>query len=333
MIDTLKSIHFHTSSTVDPAWSISIGSIGQHDLKTLCTALMLDGCTLPPDLSIEDYLLILLVLLSAINTLQFSLGPLTSVSISVRGKAISFCRQTPAHNSLDQRPTTLAAQSLTTTQSATTSPYIPFTTDRDYNHLRNRLIESLLVWQKSFAARGMQVPDTAKVPLLKTESVMTLLHLARLLLDGGPALYVVPSLAGYTAEPYEALAPSVPRPCSPHKIGILFSDEAVQIAIKVLESVEDAQSTLSTHDNSAGQTTVLSPMWFPFALFYGALVLWGRLEEEEQTLAAAKKRKSSNRPFLASRRILQGFYNALKAIEQDWDCAIRMAEIVRTLIK
>lgn len=146
-------------------------------------------------------------------------------------------------------------------------------------------------------------------------------------------MYVVPSLAGYTVEPYEALAPSVPRPCSPHKIGILFSDEAVQTAIKLLESVEDAQSTLGTRDGTAEQNTLVSPMWFPFALFYGALVLWGRLEEEEQMLAAAKTRRSSNLPLLASRRILQGFYAALKAIEQDWDCVIRMAEVVKTLIK
>ena len=328
MVDTLKSIHFHTSSTVDPNWSTGVGENGQHDLKTLCTALMLEGRTLPPNLSLEDYLLVLLVLLTTINILQCSLGPLTTAAISVRQQSIIVSGPTPSvlPNPLDQRTTPLSPE---TTQS---NPHVPFTTDREYNNLRARLSDSLVTWQKSFATRDPRPLDTVQDPLSETCSMMTLLYLARILLDGGPAMYVVPSLAGYTAEPYETLPSSVPRPCSPHKIGISFSDEAVQAAVKILESVEEAQNGSSVADDAATQDAAVCPMWYPLALFYGALVVWGRLEEDEEHAKIARK-ISSNRPLIATRRTLRGFYTALRAIEHDWDCASHMATVVKSLFK
>ncbi|KAK5045146.1 hypothetical protein LTR84_009479 [Exophiala bonariae] len=327
MVDTLKSIHLYTSSTVDPIWSTGLGEKGQHDLKTLCNALMLEGRILPPKLSDEDYLLILLVLLSTINTLQCSLGPLTSAasSIRLRSTRISGQDQHELHDALGQGMTTQAPNA------TPPNPHVPFTTDRDYNDLKVRLSNSLTMWQTSFAARATQTLGTAKDAPPQTYSMMALLHLARILLEGGPAMYVVPSLAGYTAEPYETLPASVLRPCSPHKIGIFFSDDAVQSAVKILEAVEDAQNTLSEADSASKPGVTVCPMWYPLALFYGALVLWGRLEEEG--LATATTRRSSNRPLFSSRRILQGFHTALKAIEQDWDCARHMAAIVKSLIR
>lgn len=332
MVDTLKSIHFHTSSTMDSIWSTAIGRDGQHDLKTLCTALMIEGRNLPRDLSAEDHLLVLLVLLSTVNTLQCSLGPLTSSALSFRQRASRLSRQSVLQSSFGERTTTPTRGSLHTIRHSeiiSFNPHTPFTTDRDYRHMRVLLSQSLTTWQKSFESCDIRQPDPANANLPETHSLMTLLYLARLLLDGGSAMYMLPSLAGYTTEPYETLPLSFSRPCAPHKIGIRLDDEVVQSAIGILDSVEAGQRTMNIAEVAAGQSAAVSPMWYPLALFYGALVVWGKVEEDQMEGV----RSSSGRPFLVSRRILHAFHQELKTIEQDWECAGQMAEIVNALIK
>jgi hypothetical protein len=158
--------------------------------------------------------------------------------------------------------------------------------------------------------------------------MMALLYLTKLLLHGGPAVVVLPSLAGYTAEPYETLPPNIARPCVPHKIGIRLSDETLQAAVEILESVESTLNSSPTTENVLELSKPVSPIWYPLALFHGALVLWARLEEER----TERPRRPNNHQISTSRRFLQGFHTALKAIEGDWDCAGHMAETVKALI-
>ncbi len=75
IVDTLRSIHLHAPSTVDPTWSAKMGKNAQYDLRELCDGLILAGHSLPSDLAVNDYLLVLFDMVSTINTLLSSLGP------------------------------------------------------------------------------------------------------------------------------------------------------------------------------------------------------------------------------------------------------------------
>lgn len=309
---------------VDPRWSTSVGIDCQYDLKTMTESLILEERPLPPTLSADDHLLILLVLLSSVNTFLRALGPFTSGALFVRQEAGTLSQQMALQQSISSKPTRSHSTMASKTSYAATpaNPYVPFTTDRDYSRLSHQLLKAMTMWEKSF-----QLGDRlqAEISHSEAQSMRCLLHLSRLLLACGPAVYVVPSLAGYTAEPYEALPPLVPRPCAPRQIGIHFGDEAFQKAIEILE-VCGSTETGSLGSANIGVPHMVSPIWYPLALFYGALVVWAKMEDEaDQGL--------SRSALLSSRRILHDFYQALKSIETDWECAGRMAEIIQGVIR
>ena len=89
---------------------------------------------------------------------------------------------------------------------------------------------------------------------------------------------------------------------------ILFNDAAVQVAVEMLESVEaDYKSRGSP---AAIRPRRCHPPWYPLTVFYGALVVWGRVREEEV-------RFRSSHILLPLRRLLPSFQTALENLKED----------------
>ena len=158
--------------------------------------------------------------------------------------------------------------------------------------------------------------------MVSASTILPLLHFSRLLLEVGPVFCVVPSLAGYVSEEHETLPSSIPRPCTPHSIDIRFSEDAVQIAMEILEAVEADNTSRASPGRSEQRR--LCPMWYPLAIFYAALVVWGRMREDE-----AKNRLSHT--LLPSRRVLRMFQAELEQFKDGWGCASKMAIVLNTL--
>ncbi|KAK5026257.1 hypothetical protein LTS07_007782 [Exophiala sideris] len=298
MVDTVRSIHFRAASTVDPAWSPKLFH-GPYDLKALSNSLMLDGASLPPGLSFDDHLLILFDQLSTINTLLCSLGPLTSSASSIRQMAAS-----------------RTAKVAEVSKPSTSAP-----SNRDYNNIRNKLVQALCIWEDSFRASGQCNQTGTQTDF---HAIFTLLYFAKLLLEAGPGIYIIPSLAGYVSEPLESLPPTVPRPYAPHAIGFRISDKVVQYAVGILESAERRQSLLTT-SGGISRSAELAPVWYPIALLYGALAIWSRREYDREG-------GPHSNILIPADRLLQSFHVALKMVESTWDCAGHMASIIEQLM-
>lgn len=321
-IDIIRSIHFHRPSTVDPGWLIKAGTNGTHNLSVICEKLIQDKCRLPLDLTTDEYLLLLMCLLSAINTLLCSLGPLTSSIGSIRAKAKKLFHE---HVTTPRRPeeqhTRKDTEELMKSRSMTLeyNLHIPLTSDREYNVLKYSLEQSLEVWQLSSQNREATSDATEVVT---GRSFLPLFEFAKLLLESGPAIYLVPSLAGYNFHTPSTLASHLTQPCPPHRIGIHFSDRSVQLAIAILEHIEEKNEGF---ERFASKPHRLSPMWYPLILFYGGLVIWSRAADDSQG-------KHRGHLVISPRKLLHDFLAQQEKLKKEWSCAKQMAQVMKNLI-
>ena len=76
---------------------------------------------------------------------------------------------------------------------------------------------------------------------------------------------------------------------------------------------------------AADQPRHCHPLWHPVAVFYSALVIWGRVREDEA-------RSRSSHILLPLRRLLYSFQSELESLKEDWRCAGQMAEVIAKLI-
>lgn len=276
---------------------------------------------LPSNLSTDEYILILVSILADINTLSSSIGPLTSECFSIRDHARKLVDQKFENRSPDRLE---SSSNLSTATGMNTefperdfNPYVPFTADHEYRRVMKSLQRSLDIWESSFRARTI-VPDTQSI--LTDRTIWPLWHFSKLLVEAGPSLYVIPSLVGYSKNEHGMLPVSFePRMIEPHRLGIRFNESTVQSAVEILEAVE------ADRKSQKPQQIRLCPIWYPFALFYGALVVWSRMREDE------KAQNHPKRLFLASTKLLQTFQTHLEDHKSTWACAERMASVVESL--
>ena len=319
LVDTLRSIHFHTPSTVEPTWSVRVGAKAEYDFRSLCESLILDKCALPKTLSTDEYFLILTSILSDINTLSSSVGPLTGVCRSINEEATRMCdrgRPNLYHDDQSRVPNHSPHDSVR----IASNPYVPFTADHEFNRLRRSLARALEIWMTSFRHRGSIIEEKTDI---YEATILPLFHFCRLLLEIGPAYHVVPALAGYVSGVYNMPLTSIPLPCEPHKIGVQFSDEAIRIALDILECIEASRRPANAP--SANGRRRCHPLWYPLAVFYGALVVWGRVREDEAS-------NRSSHILVSLRRMLHAFHSELEKLREDWGCASQMTEVVANLI-
>ncbi len=145
VVDTIRSIHFHTPSTVEPNWSIKMGNNRQHDLRDLCDGLILDGRSLPAGLTVDEYLLVIFDLLSKINTLFSSLGPLISASWTTRRKLSRLLDHQATEPGSPTRVDDVAHPD-PGPRVISINPFVPLTADREFKQLSNSLGAMAMVW-------------------------------------------------------------------------------------------------------------------------------------------------------------------------------------------
>lgn len=298
-----------------------MGKNARYDFRALCDGLILEGRSLPSDLTVHDYLLILFDTVSTISTLLSSLGPLTLSSRKVRRKVSEMCNQEPTRT--ESLPTANTV-TLPASESAidTINPYVPLTADREFKQMSDSLSQALNIWESSFDSSDIS-RDVVEEDERRT--LLPLLHFAKLLLAAGPCIHTLPPLVGYTSEPHLSLPSRISRPCAPHVVGIHFDEQAIHLSAEILEAVESQRSTSESARSSSNEQRTLSPMWYPLALFYGALVIWARTEFDAQ-------RSHPKHALLSPRRLLQNFYTELKIVGEDWECARQMSDMVAQLI-
>ena len=298
-----------------------MGKNTQYDLRDLCEGLMLGSGSLLSGLTANEYLLVLFDILSTINTLACSLGPLTAAVWMTRQKISKLYNQeattTGSELTGDTNPLSASDPAINIF-----NPYVPLTADREFKLLSDNLGQALITWESSFKASDPLQNAAAQG---ERGALLPLLHFARLLLAAGPCIYTLPSLVAYTSEPRLSLPPKLPRPCAPHTIGIHFDDHAIRHSIEILEAVEAHRNASDDSKRPSEAQHRLSPMWYPLALFYGALVIWAKMEVDAE-------RSHSKHSLLSPRRLLQNFCTELKIVGEDWECSKQMSEVVARLI-
>ena len=321
LLDTLRSIHLHTPSTVEPTWSVQIGLGGKYDLRRVCEALVLDQSALPSDLRAEEHLLVLNSLLADTHTLLCSLGQFTRTASVVRENIMTLRRRDQEATWLPQLSTSaMLYQSDNRILNPYRNPYVPFTADYEFSRTRSGIAKALILWQSSFQSQNGARDNGA---LSFEHSIIPLLHFTRLLLVVGPAVYELSSLSGYPPEEDERTSNA--ERLAPHKVGIHIDDEAVETAADILESVNYERNLSRPTPTDGVVQYQICPMWYPLPLFYGALVVWARYEEE-------KAKNAPNHVLLPSRRLLQMFHTALASLKEHWGCAHQMAGVISELI-
>lgn len=318
MIDIIRSVHFHVPSMVDRSLSIRVGCQGQAgvDLHELCGSLFFEQCLLLSELTINEYLLVLFAILSRINSLFCTLGILTTSYLSIQEKMESLS----GHQPHTPRTTNCSDEEY--------SKFVPFTPDHEYRRMHTQLQRALEGWQTSFTAQQSRFSghDHVRPP---QQSIWVLYDFARLLLEAGPTVYLVPSLAGYTPEDFSRVPLSIKRPCEPHTTGIRFNESALLVAMKVLEGVE-LGSTTRSQASPDQEESHCTPLWYPLALFYSALVAWCHVCEDAATEQSLSR---SPHTLMTPRRLLQMLFLELSKLQQDWSCARSMAAVVAQLLK
>ncbi|OAL27573.1 hypothetical protein AYO22_03477 [Fonsecaea multimorphosa] len=327
LVDTLRSIHYHTPALADPIWTIELGPESEHDLRSLCEDLVQSRHDLPPGLSLGDLLLVLVSILSDINTLLCSLGPLTTPFRKVRDRLESLGDERQRHHLITDAsfPSPSHSPSESTALRLDYNPYVPCTIDSEYDRLRRGLRRALDTLESSLRSRPADFDGDTNV---SSSTCLTLLHLSRLFLEAGPVIHIVPSLAGYESMHHQAIPPHIPRPCLPHMAGIHFDDHILKVAIEILDSTDaENKAQQSQHGQSTQGTHAekFCPMWSPLALFYGALAVWARLSDEART-------ESAHAVTIPLRKLLHMFHTELDNLKNDWDCARKMADVVGTLL-
>ncbi len=328
IIDTLRSVHLQSPSTVETTWSVCVGARSEYDFRTLCDSLVLGETPLPPHLPTRDYLLVLLNIISDANVLFCAVGPLTSSGTSVRKASKLTNWWSPAEPEAIQ---------LTQPNSPSESiyddysQYVALTADHEYNRVQEKLTRALEVWQNSFSARSPQQSDDDGG--VEASSVWPLFHFARLLLEAGPAVYALPSFAKYMPEEDGNPLPGARPPCAPCTNGLRIPSSTLPVVMELLESVEhDFAGPRSTNDQQG--RSACRPMWYPLVLFYGALVAWSHMCEEEKS---AGKHQQPSRPShccrLTTRKLLQTAASGLAKVQEDWECARRMSAVISNLIQ
>ena len=289
---------------------------------------MLDRKALPNELSAEDHLLVVISLLADTNALLCSLGQLIRTSFEVRSRASILYH--------DDRTSTSPLPSLSATPGShqgvhsppefQSNPHVPLTADNEFHRLRSALSQALDLWQSSFQSSASAKESTQH----KSESsIIVLSHFAKLLLAVGPTIYELSALSRYLNQETEIVGCRSSQPIEPHMTGIRVGDKAVQIAADLLDAVDYERSlpgSTTFADDGTTEQPPICPMWYPLALFYGALVVWARHEED-------KARRTANHILLPSKRLLQMFRTTLVTLQGDWRCATEMSRVVELLIR
>ena len=277
---------------------------------------------LPQNLSTDDYLLVLIGILSDINILLCAVGPFASMYRSV-------LRGAESSRSTSQG---LPAGSINRSLLETYNPHVPFTADYEYRRTKSQLAQSLVTWESSFRSRQDGIrSDIAEDN--STSTVWPLFYFCSLLIESGPTIFLLPSLAGYGAEANKMGFSKQHSGPQMGQLSMNFGTTSFEAALKILECVqaskndEPIDTTMSNTDGDLQQPC--RPIWYPLALFYGALLVWGRMLEDQR---AIQHTQTASGILLTSRGFLRMFQAELKELKDHKHCAELMAHTIGKLL-
>lgn len=272
---------------------------------------------LPSGLSSDDYLLLLVALLSDIISLVHSVGPLLEPEASPRDQALPGRTQHASanhgiSNDHDRHP-------------PYSNPLLPFCATSEFKLMRRRFRRGLKVWCASVGLFEDRKPavDSTVIPLM---------YFCHMMLECGPEVGVLPALAGYKPESHQ---PSNAQPDGQAsrtsiEVTLHFSDAALSDAWQVLETIEAQDHygddpSRGTGIAPAPSRPPITPIWYPLVVFYAALVVWARMKEDREN------KRGTGGVLLARKKLLGTFQTELEQMKPRWGCTKRMIDCIKAL--
>jgi hypothetical protein len=110
---------------------------------------------------------------------------------------------------------------------------------------------------------------------------------------------------------------------------IQVSDIALECAWKILDACDSYDGVESHVDgiNRPLYEKLLPPIWLPLVVFYSSLIVWRRIWDDHNKRMSGGPLNSLS----ARRRIIKDFVNALRRMENKFECATCMADTVQNL--
>lgn len=330
LVDLLRSLQLGVPSSFQ-ASDLSIALSDGTPFRRIYEDLILYSKPIPKTLSPDDYLLLLLSILSEILVLFQWLGPIRDISSNAsqmddldRMLAKVEGPTNGQYRSLNQIHGDMAnsgddSMSEDTSDSTASylhkNPFLVFSANAEYTRISNLLNVALDEWKSTcLSQRGETLAPQHSGPYDAQVGgpVIPLYYFCRMILSGGPALIYLLSAAGFSPEKHF----KAPQYIDPHLIPHI-NDETVDNAWNILGAVEQVSSQAS----DAGNGTSSTQLWVPIILFYAGLTVWASLQGPLPAYGAhgGVRRKQMLRLFEVELRDLT------------WPCASTMADTLKDL--
>lgn len=211
----------------------------------------------------------------------------------------------------------------------------PFTAPREYLQQVESLKKSLTTWHSSVnspeprVATGHENPWIAEVPSEETSHVdrgiLALAYFCRILLEGGPRVLALPQMVGYPRNTFTGSGDAAFN----NQLwddSIQVSDIALECAWKILDACDNYE-VADSHKERTTHFVQQKPIWLPLVVFYAALIVWRRMRDDNSKQTSRGPLSSLS----ARRRIMKDFTNALRRMEDNFECATCMADTIQRL--
>ncbi|KAI0131928.1 hypothetical protein BJ170DRAFT_224462 [Xylariales sp. AK1849] len=300
MIDLLRAITLNTATSFQ-ASDMQIPSSNGVPLDKVYEHLVLDSEPLTQDLSPDDYLLILLMIIAETLQLQRRLGPLIDWD--------SICHAEKAPTDLGRKGEEYDTTGSTFVYS---NPYVPNSASGEYLRISHLLSAALTLWTSACMemVSGKLSPrkgESRAAPRVDP-STLLLVYFCRLLLAGGSHILSLIPMVGFCARGNF----KVPQHLDPADIPVI-NDDALRLAWLILDNIEP-----KLPDDSPKWYA----LWCPIVCFTAALTVWASL----QTKWSAK---GTDHMGLAGSKTLRLFEFELR--DMPWPCSAVMADILAEL--
>ena len=334
MVDALRAIHMRSPPVLRPG-GLSFPLNSGRDFKSLYETLLSASDMPIIDLSSAEQTLLLLALLSEIISFQYSFRSLLKSSNS-RHRSSDVKGSRPEshqpsvdhvdhveHEGLDIYQSTSAS---TASVPSYANPFMPFSAAVEYRSIKRKFNRALDKW--STACHASNYPSHRNVDqyMRVEKTLIPLIHFCYLVLEAGGDIWLLPPLAGYVPLPENASDPnvSVMPPTLGNTMVPKIGNAAVSAAWQVFETMGAGDSYTSSRVATSPSNSSITPVWYPYIIFYAALVVWSRFTHDSHTAST-----SSMIP--ARKRLLGTFQQELEQIKPQWGCTRRMIEVIKGL--
>ena len=295
-------MHLGSPSSIDNRWTVTVKS---HDFRTIYNNFVVRETPLPLDWNTQDLLLVLLALLADVNALFFSLGSLTTEYTRALKKIESMSRPTIRGSTPINDDPNMGHY----------NPFVPYTADSEYRRKQTKLVKALETWQEWFAQATASPMSSSR-----HSDISPLCDFAKLLLEYGPVIRLLSSLAGYMPREHSLVPTDLPVPCAPSLFDVSATNTSAHLAMVIIDSADVPAYT--GHEPFSRR-----PVWYPILIFYSALTLWTRTSATPSDPIPAPTDQT-----FVTRSLLKTAMEKLYRLKGQWRCAGSMAETLAKLL-